>query len=165
MYSTGTQYSDPVYEAVIKIDRTPITPSNNDVGATGQTFDFNQFDGELDAKFSTVPDWDDEMSDFTMIPPATVTAPPLPPRNLNRNPSITETKQPSIDRTNKVDRLKVAAKLYENVIENRSYDAELVAFYNMVSDRSIFHKDEFKKENKRKCSFVPGETCSIAIQI
>lgn len=26
LYSCGTQYSDPVYEAVNKIDRTPLSP-------------------------------------------------------------------------------------------------------------------------------------------
>lgn len=142
LYSSGTQYSDPVYEAVIKIDRTPISPANNEEYAaanqyaSSEIFDFKQISEQLEAASFTGPDWDariDDFSDFTMVPPS-LTAPPLPPRNISRNSSFAESKQPSVDRTNKVDRLKVAAKLYENVIENRTYDAELVAFFNMVSD-------------------------------
>lgn len=159
LYSSGTQYSDPVYEAVIKIDRTPISPpANKDrhgppSDTSNQTFDFkSNEDGErrLDSPFATtVPDWDEELADFTMISPVTTsetaaaTAPPLPPRNYNYNrqsstgvANDSSTSQwPNADRSNKsmVDRLKVATKLYENVIENRTYDAELVAFFNMVN--------------------------------
>lgn len=141
LYSSGTQCSDPVYEAVIKIDRPPISPATNvyaGVNASIQSFDFKELGEQLDSASSfTVPDWDardDELSDFTMIP-SSATAPPLPPRNINRSSSNADAKQPSMDRFNmmNVDRLKVATKLYENVIENRTYDAELVAFYNMVS--------------------------------
>lgn len=150
LYSSGTQYSDPVYEAVIKIDRTPISPPANknrhDVGSgSNQTFDFKSYDdgeGRLDSPIISTPDWDEELADFTMIPPV-ATAPPLPPRNINRQSSTSVASdssanyRPIIDRSNKstVDRLKVATKLYENVTENRTYDAELVAFYNMVNKR------------------------------
>lgn len=153
LYSSGTQYSDPVYEAVIKIDRTPISPPANKSrhgpsDTSNQTFDFKNYDdGErrLDAPFATTPDWDEELADFMISPvtatEAAATAPPLPPRNYNRQ-SLTgvasdssASQRPNVDRSNKsmVDRLKVATKLYENVIENRTYDAELVAFYNMVN--------------------------------
>lgn len=157
LYSSGTQYSDPVYEAVIKIDRTPISPSANKgrhgaSGRSNQTFDFKGYDeGEkpFDSPFATTPDWDEELADFTMISPdatteiaAASTAPPLPPRNYNRQSSTCTTgdssvyQRPNVDRSNKstVDRLKVATKLYENVIENRTYDAELIAFFNMVNE-------------------------------
>lgn len=146
LYSSGTQCSDPVYEAVIKIDRPPISPATNvyaGVNASIQTFDFRELGEQLEASSFTVPDWDardDELSDFTMIPSsATATAPPLPPRNINRSSSNADAKQPYIDRFNMmhVDRLKVATKLYENVIENKTYDAELVAFYNMVNCVSL----------------------------
>lgn len=161
LYSSGTQYSDPVYEAVIKIDRTPISPPANkgrygNSGGSNQTFDFKNYDdGErrLDSPFATTPDWDEELADFTMISPVTstetaTTAPPLPPRNYNRQSSTHLTsdslasQRPNVDRSNKstVDRLKVATKLYENVIENRTYDAELVAFYNMVIKTSRWKK-------------------------
>lgn len=154
LYSSGTQYSDPVYEAVIKIDRTPISPPANKSrhgtsDTSNQTFDFKSYvDGgrRLDSPFATTPDWDEELADFTMISPvasteAATAAPPLPPRNYNRQSSSASdpsaSQRPNVDRSSKsttVDRLKVATKLYENVIENRTYDAELVAFYNMVSD-------------------------------
>lgn len=149
LYSSGTQYSDPVYEAVIKIDRTPISPANNDVyggaNASNKSFDFHQIGEQFEFPSFIEPDWDtrsDELSDFTMIPAST--APPLPPRNANRQSSISDSNRPSVDRTNKghVDRLKVATKLYENVIENKTYDAELVAFFNMVSE------SEFKTQSR-----------------
>lgn len=107
-----------------------------DAQALNRTQNLSQIDEQFDAQSLTIPDWDapsDEFPDFTIIPSST--APPLPPRNASRQSSFSETSRPSIDRTNKtnVDRLKVATKLYENVIENRTYDAELIAFYNMVS--------------------------------
>lgn len=142
LYSSGTQYSDPVYEAVIKIDRTPASITNNELyavtNASGQ-IDFSDVGKKmLDISSFTEPDWDerdDELSDFTMISPCTSSAPPLPPRNATRQASFSESNRPTITRNNKtgIDRLKVATKLYENVIENRTYDAELLAFYNMVS--------------------------------
>lgn len=142
MYSSGTQYSDPVYEAVNKIDRTPMT--NNELYSSSsianQSFDLDQIGEHLESTTFSTPDWDerdDELSDFTMIPPVSTvtTAPPLPPRNATtRQPSFNDTNRPIVNRTNKsnIDRLKVATKLYENVIENRTYDAELLAFFNMV---------------------------------
>lgn len=150
LYSSGTQYSDPLYEAVIKSDRTPISPPANksrhdDGSAAQQTFDFKSYEA---GEFGAVPDWDEDLADFTMISPTSVTAPPLPPRNTHRQSTSSSTyvtdsagnQRPIIDRTNKtaVDRLKVATKLYENVIENRTYDAELVAFYNMVKKKFAF---------------------------
>lgn len=140
LYSSGTQYSDPVYEAVIKIDRTPISPQNNDLytqaNALNETHDFSQIAEQLEAQSFSASDWgvpSDEFPDFTIIPNAT--APPLPPRNSSANSSFSEASRPTIDRINKsnVDRFKVATKLYENIIENRTYDAELIAFYNMVN--------------------------------
>lgn len=147
LYSSGTQYSDPVYEAVIKSDRAPISPPANKDDRHGsashhQTFDFKSYDdGEFGSPFTAAPDWDEELADFTMISQTNAAAPPLPPRNTNRQSTsssyVTDSsgnQRPTIDHTSKatVDRLKVATKLYENVIENRTYDAELVAFYNMV---------------------------------
>lgn len=109
-----------------------------------QSFDFQQNHEHTTTPF-TIPDWDEELSDFAMI--SATEAPPLPPRNFNRQLSITDANRPIIDRVNKsnVDRLKIATKLYENVIENKSYDAELVAFFNMVNINEIFHAFETKK--------------------
>lgn len=137
LYSCGTQYSDPVYEAVNKIDRTPMSPpsTNNDA------YDINQCDQLPD--WDEKNPWDDDLSDFVTIDDST--APPLPPRNSARRDSAVSSIQPPIDRTNKIDRLKVATKLDENIIVNKTYDAELVAFYNMVSvgKREFFNKLKF----------------------
>lgn len=130
-----------MYEAVIKIDRTPASMANNELysgtNASSQSIDLSEIDKKMEISLFTAPDWDerdDELANFTMISPTT-DAPPLPPRNATRQPSFSDTNRPVVNRTNKasVDRLKVATKLYENVIENRTYDAELLAFYNMVS--------------------------------
>lgn len=140
LYSSVTQYSDPMYEAVVKHDKTPISSQNNDLyidaHAMNRVKDLSQIDEQLDEQSLNLPDWDarsDELSDFTIISPAT--APPLPPRNPSRQSSFSDVSKPTVDRSNKtsVDRLKVPLKLYENVIENKTYDAELLAFYNMVS--------------------------------
>lgn len=108
--------------------------------ASGQSIDLSEISKKLEISSFTEPDWDerdDDLSDFMMISPVTTSAPPLPPRNaIRQSASFSETNRPTVNRTgNKtgVDRLKVATKLYENVIENRTYDAELLAFYNMVS--------------------------------
>lgn len=63
----------------------------------------------------------------------------MPPRNSARNATSTECVLP-IDETGQkesIDRLKVPTKLYENVIVNKTYDAELVAFYDMVNHHMI----------------------------
>lgn len=131
-----------MYEAVNKIDRTPASMTNNDLYAgtnntIKQSFDFGQIAEKLEEASSlTALDWDtpaDDLSDFATIEPS-IAAPPLPPRNATRQSSFSETNRPSVNRTSKAnyDRLKVATKLYENVTENRTYDAELLAFHSMV---------------------------------
>lgn len=160
LYSSGTQCSDPVYAAVIKIDRPPLSPAANvfeDVNpSVHSSFDFTGIYDKSDATSFTTPDWDeqDDDSDFTIIPSSSATAPPLPPRNITRNNSnISSNKHSYIERTNEVnsfDRLKVATKLYDNVVKNKTYDAELIAFYNMVS---ISHCDRFLIRYKYNLQF------------
>ncbi|XP_037050544.1 phosphatidylinositol 4-phosphate 3-kinase C2 domain-containing subunit alpha isoform X2 [Bradysia coprophila] len=112
LYSGGTQYSDPVYEAVNKIDRTPISPAP--------------------APGWNIPTHLAAASDLPLRPP------PLPPRNSQSSPtiippSVTDSFQkPDQSQFQSLDRRKVSTKLYENVIIRKKYDPELVAFYNMA---------------------------------
>lgn len=128
LYSCGTQYSDPVYEAVNKIERTPLSPNGSlavqshvappPIGWNIQSFP------SLSASGSSTG--------------GGLRAPPLPPRNISRH-GMSQEGRSSFDGVradgeigSDIDRRKVPAKLYENVIENRTYDAELMAFFNMV---------------------------------
>lgn len=173
LYSSGTQYSDPLYEAVIKIDRTPASMTNNELYVSAnsikKSFDFSQVAEQLERSAFSLTDWDDpndELSDFMRIEPTT-SAPPLPPRNAARQSSFSEPNRSAINRTNNkasVDRLKIATKLYENVIENRTYDAELLAFYNMVStNRNQIRNFKFNsiQIEMNVDVMIAGETCTI----
>lgn len=116
LYSGGTQYSDPVYEAVNKAE-IPISPSS-----TG-----------LDSKFEIPPiSFIYQIKRFSGAPPigwnipsfsSATTPPPLPPRNSTGSCSSP---------TTPLDRRRVPKKLYENVVVKKSYDPELLAFYQMV---------------------------------
>lgn len=122
LYSCGTQYSDPVYEAVNRIDRTPMSPNKSSAYTPSGSFLHTDMNKSLEWMSQ-----EDPLGDFMAL--SDTTAPPLPPRNQNQY------SQPSIDRDDKptVDRLKVATKLYEDVVVNKNFDSELVAFHNMVS--------------------------------
>lgn len=128
LYSCGTQYSDPVYEAVNKIERTPISPN-----------------GSLAVQTHVAPPpigWNVQSFQTSTASSSStsggVRAPPLPPRNISRHGMGQENRtsfdgiRPDTEISYDVDRRKVPAKLYENVIENRTYDTELMAFFNMV---------------------------------
>lgn len=127
LYSCGTQYSDPVYEAVNKIERTPISPN-----------------GPMSMQSHVAPPpigWNVQSLQTASISSDSsggLRAPPLPPRNVSRHgmsPEIRsslDSSRPDAEIGADVDRRKIPAKLYENVIENRTYDAELMAFFDMV---------------------------------
>jgi phosphatidylinositol-4-phosphate 3-kinase len=106
IYSGGTQYSDPVYDAV---NRSTI------------------FDKQLLSSDSGPP------IGFNFPPESEVLvvgrqAPPLPPRNY----SSTSGYNFGVDE--RLDRKKVPTKLYEDVVVKKTYDVELVAFYEMVKE-------------------------------
>lgn len=113
LYSGGTQYSDPVYEAVNKTDKNALSPSGPPIG------------------------WNIPSTSIAMTEP-----PPLPPRNLETqnqqiaNEILTEESLYANHRRRNV-------KLYENVIIRKVYDPELVHFYRMVLDiRSKYKYDD-----------------------
>lgn len=69
--------------------------------------------------------------------------PPLPPRNLGKSKYDDDGYESPIqfdtNQTN-LDRRKTSTKLYENVIIKKTYDPELVAFYQMVKDIRLQYK-------------------------
>lgn len=74
--------------------------------------------------------WNIPTGSSLVLPP-----PPLPPRNHNKSKSdgYESPIQFENDQIN-LDNRKLSAKLYENVVIKKTYDPELVAFYQMVKD-------------------------------
>lgn len=128
LYSCGTQYSDPVYEAVNKIDRTPLSPGNEMAFLAMLYINSNY----LPQLFAGAPQigWNIPSGSSLILPP-----PPLPPRNHNKS-NIEDYESPVQIEYNQIniDLPKKSAKLYENVVNKNTYDPELVAFYQMVKD-------------------------------
>lgn len=58
--------------------------------------------------------------------------PPLPPRNSRNKLNQEQYSAQDQVESSALSSRKIATKLYENVIVNKCYDAELIAFYNMV---------------------------------
>ncbi|XP_055378493.1 phosphatidylinositol 4-phosphate 3-kinase C2 domain-containing subunit alpha [Condylostylus longicornis] len=123
LYSCGTQYSDPVYEAVNKTDRTPISPSAS-IGWKAEIF-------------NSYPEQSLE---------SVTTPPPLPPRNSFGNMTV-----PDIDYNDKsnrvLDRRKTSSRLYEVITDRRTNEPELMAFYNMVKELRAQYKFDDQLSN------------------
>ncbi|XP_059622925.1 phosphatidylinositol 4-phosphate 3-kinase C2 domain-containing subunit beta [Phlebotomus argentipes] len=108
LYSSGgTQYSDPVYEAVNKTERGFNAGNAPPIGWNVQPIGWNY------GQMGTPP-------------------PPLPPRNISASP-IPSPDDSTITRQSG-DRRKYPTKLYENVVIRKCYDGELMSFYRMILD-------------------------------
>ncbi|KAM7355935.1 phosphatidylinositol-4-phosphate 3-kinase catalytic subunit Pi3K68D isoform 2-T2 [Cochliomyia hominivorax] len=131
LYSGGsTQYSDPVYEAVNKLDNAAVSPNVSSTGWRSQpSIDYCQKDEiSVTSTGSRSP------------------APPLPPRNSgghSNGPSTSsfnsfskdyEIYAPVLTSSNVLDRRKTSTRLYEIVTDQRTVDLELLDFYYMVKD-------------------------------
>jgi phosphatidylinositol-4-phosphate 3-kinase len=104
IYSGGTQYSDPVYDAINRsttYDKQLISPPDGPPPPPPIGF--------------YLPD--------VSVPRRS--APPLPPRNYS-----SQSREGIV--YGRPDRKRVLTKLYEDVVVKRTYDTELVAFYEMV---------------------------------
>ncbi|XP_055692342.1 phosphatidylinositol 4-phosphate 3-kinase C2 domain-containing subunit alpha isoform X1 [Lutzomyia longipalpis] len=120
LYSSGgTQYSDPVYEAVNKTERGIPAGNAPPIGWNVSTIGWNY----------------SQMG----------TPPPLPPRNLSS--SQTPSPDGTTLTRQSVDRRKYPTKLYENVVIRKSYDGELMAFYRMVLDVRMRYKHTESETN------------------
>ncbi|CRK95415.1 CLUMA_CG008711, isoform A [Clunio marinus] len=104
IYSGGTQYSDPLYDAVVRSEHSLSSPKS-------------QTPQEL-AEFYAVT------SSEPLRPP------PLPPRNPNK--SFEEQDQDESYPSLNGSVPKFSQKLYENVTHNKKFDKDLIAFYKMV---------------------------------
>lgn len=104
IYSGGTQYSDPLYEAVVRSDHSLASPKS-------------QTPQEISEYYIAPSSFDDPTA-----------PPPLPPRNLNSSEIGGEDNQynGSVGRFSK--------KLYENVTHLKKFDRDLIAFYTMVKE-------------------------------
>ncbi|XP_062564724.1 phosphatidylinositol 4-phosphate 3-kinase C2 domain-containing subunit beta [Armigeres subalbatus] len=140
IYSGGTQYSDPVYEAVNRSDKTPLSPNSSGSGPPPIGWNVSSAYGFGEPEFQEGE------------------PPPLPPRNSDlyhsmsgggggaashQGPATSAGSNYELMQTPTVQRRSVPTKLYENVVIRKSYDKELIAFYNMVKQlRAQFRYDD-----------------------
>uniref|UniRef100_A0A182T462 Uncharacterized protein n=1 Tax=Anopheles maculatus TaxID=74869 RepID=A0A182T462_9DIPT len=153
IYTGGTQYSDPVYEAVVNRSlsdktATPLSPPASLYGAVGVIpagTPSGSLSGSCSYGWVTAPL---EASTSSPVGAEDGEPPPLPPRNsaggfchtmLRGVPagqpddqSNYEIMQRKLVPASGVERRTTPYKLYENVVIAKSYDKELIAFYNMV---------------------------------
>ncbi|EDV39394.1 uncharacterized protein Dana_GF24513, isoform E [Drosophila ananassae] len=142
----GTQYSDPMYEAVNRWDKSAATVSPN-VNVIGWRQDFLSQPSTSSAAYQTdnvAQPLEEELrlsenGSGSMSPP-----PPLPPRNQhsleypgvpskpNQSTPFTDSYTSSIPAHVVLDRRKTCTRLYEVISEQRSDDPELLEFYHMV---------------------------------
>ncbi|XP_054734879.1 phosphatidylinositol 4-phosphate 3-kinase C2 domain-containing subunit beta [Anastrepha obliqua] len=158
----GTQYSDPVYEAVNKLEKSAVSPN---VSSIGWRTDYLSRDEALATDpiaigNSTHYQLDDQLPSGSRSPP-----PPLPPRNSgSRSPPFLSGLYPTLKQDNNfesssqvgagagaggfystpssavrpsatLDRRKTfGTRLYEVVTEQRTVDPELLEFFFMVKE-------------------------------
>jgi len=143
----ATQYSDPMYEAVNRWDKTVATVSPN-VGLIGWRQDFLSQPSTSSSQYGVAPPEESlklaENGSGTISPP-----PPLPPRNqqcyesnqaampVSRPPQssvLTDSYTSSIPANVVLDRRKTCTRLYELISDQRTDDPELLEFYHMVKE-------------------------------
>lgn len=104
IYSGGTHYSDPLYEAVVRSDPSMASPKS-------------QTPQDISEYYAAPISTDDPRK-----------PPPLPPRNLNKTESYEEATQQNGSVAG------FSRKLYENVTHLKKFDRDLIAFYTMVKE-------------------------------
>lgn len=109
IYSGGTQYSDPLYEAVIRSDRSVTSPKNQSTQDISSEY------------YSSGSIKEDKYSQDE--------PPPLPPRNSSHS-----NQHETINSQQFYTNNQYSKKLYENIVERRKYDKDSMAFYKMVKD-------------------------------
>jgi phosphatidylinositol-4-phosphate 3-kinase len=118
IYSGGTQYSDPLYEAVVRSDHSLASPKSQ---TPQEISEYYAAPGTSTADDPTNP-------------------PPLPPRNLKSSQSYES--QSSVEQQNG-SVVSYSKKLYENVTHRKQFDRDLIAFYTMVKElRSKYLHDD-----------------------
>ncbi|XP_053679489.1 phosphatidylinositol 4-phosphate 3-kinase C2 domain-containing subunit beta [Anopheles nili] len=163
IYTGGTQYSDPVYEAVVNRSlsdktATPLSPPASLYGAVG-AIPPDTPGGSLSE--SCTYGWVTSPGEVSMSTPLAAgdgEPPPLPPRNsaggfyhtmLRGTPahhdeqSTYEIMQRKMAPVGNTGRRAMPYKLYENVVVAKTCDKELVAFYTMVKQlRDQYHFED-----------------------
>uniref|UniRef100_A0AAG5DMA9 Phosphatidylinositol-4-phosphate 3-kinase n=1 Tax=Anopheles atroparvus TaxID=41427 RepID=A0AAG5DMA9_ANOAO len=152
IYTGGTQYSDPVYDAVVNRSlsdktATPLSPPQSLYGAIGVLPPGGS------VSYGWVPPPVEASS------PAAIgehgEPPPLPPRNSTggfyqsmAGAAASSEPPPTYEimqrkPTGGIERRTTPYKLYENVVVRKSYDKELISFYNMVKQlRGQYRHDD-----------------------
>ncbi|XP_067613396.1 phosphatidylinositol 4-phosphate 3-kinase C2 domain-containing subunit beta isoform X2 [Eurosta solidaginis] len=152
----GTQYSDPVYDAVNNLEKSAVSPNVSSIGWRTDYLSRDEISNSGPIKSSSPHRFDDQSPSGSRSPP-----PPLPPRNSgSRSPPILPSLYPALNRdnsyesyiaetTNKsyaasssfarpsatLDRRKTTgARLYEVVTDRRTVDSELLEFFFMVKE-------------------------------
>ncbi|XP_052862367.1 phosphatidylinositol 4-phosphate 3-kinase C2 domain-containing subunit alpha [Anopheles cruzii] len=156
IYSGGTQYSDPVYDAVVNRSlsdktATPLSPSQSLYGAIGGVLP----PGTPGSVSLCSYGWTAAVDSMPSLAEGTGgEPPPLPPRNSGESFYHTmlrgvPAEQPNYEIMQRkpavatTERRTTPYKLYENVVVSKSYDKELLAFYNSVKQlRGQFHHDD-----------------------
>uniref|UniRef100_A0A1S4H5J3 Phosphatidylinositol-4-phosphate 3-kinase n=1 Tax=Anopheles gambiae TaxID=7165 RepID=A0A1S4H5J3_ANOGA len=168
IYSGGTQYSDPVYDAVVNrslSDKTgtPLSPPASLYGAVGVlppppgtpggSCTYGWVNAPVEASSSS--------STQSPVGGGDGEPPPLPPRNSTAAAGYSHTMlrgipagqadeqsnyeimQRKLAPASGVERRATPYKLYENVVIAKSYDKELIAFYSMVKQlRAQYRHDD-----------------------
>lgn len=111
IYSGGTQYSDPMYEAVVRSDHSLASPKS-------------QTPQEISEYYMASVSSED--------PHDPQKPPPLPPRNLNKSNSQSESFDDGMQQNGSAPRY--PKKLYENVTHLKKFDRDMEAFYTMVKE-------------------------------
>jgi phosphatidylinositol-4-phosphate 3-kinase len=124
IYRGGTQYSDPLYEAVTRSDRSFTSPKTQSKQENPEYY---------------IPSTHSQTQEYSTYDEP----PPLPPRNNNNNNNSNGAQDNQRDDNQQIYTNQYSKKLYENVIERRKYDKDLLAFYTMIKElRSKYIYDD-----------------------
>lgn len=110
IYSGGTQYSDQIYEAINSNDRPVISPKLSNVH-------------QDHIKSSMAPQNYEYLRVYNEV------IPPLPPKNSSIKNVDDEATQQFNNYGNHYSK-----KLYENIVEQKKFDKDALAFYSMVKE-------------------------------
>lgn len=123
IYSGGTQYSDQIYEAINNNDRPVISPKGSNVQ-------------QEHIKSSMTPE------NYEYLQVYNEAIPPLPPRNSSSIKNLDDDDEGTRHQqtSNNYGTTQYSKKLYENIVEQKKFDKDALAFYSMVKElRSKYH--------------------------
>ncbi|ALC43846.1 Pi3K68D [Drosophila busckii] len=156
----GTQYSDPMYEAVNRWDKNNVNANSGNVSVSSIGWRQDYFTQQAAQKSCPTPPATAAEAAETAVSISNLGSvsppPPLPPRNQqscelaaqstsrSQPPApFTDSYTNSIPASVTLDRRKTCTRLYELISEQRTDDAELLEFYHMVRQlRSSYQHED-----------------------